>query len=197
MVLLALAHAASWSTRKVPYEDIVLQAWRDFPGEFSLRNHPEHPDASDIHKRIYQTLRPKGFAVSLGNKVFRLTDLGLDNARELDSSLKTSAPPAPRARLARNEQAFLEQVLGSRAFSTWMSGESDRLIEHDARIFFQFSTGTPIAERRLRVKFADETLAKAEALDVHSARDLAALSAFLKDGFHNLLEDEGGGPRAD
>src|SRR5438067_2194698 len=72
MILLALAHAANWTTAKVPYEDLVLQAWQAFPHAFSLRNHPEHPDASDIHKRLYQSLRPAGFVVSLGNKVFRL-----------------------------------------------------------------------------------------------------------------------------
>ena len=65
-VLVALYRAANGTTAQVPYEEIVIQAWRDFPQTFSLRNHPEHPDSSDIHKRIYQTLKPKGLVIALG-----------------------------------------------------------------------------------------------------------------------------------
>ena len=67
----------------MPYEDLVLQAWRDYPEAFSLRNHPEYPDASDIHKKLYQSLRSNGFVVSLGNKFFRLTEEGVANASAL------------------------------------------------------------------------------------------------------------------
>src|SRR5665811_1964919 len=68
MVLVSMARAAKGTTDRIPYEEIVLQAWRDFPQAFSLRSHPEHPDASDIHKKLYQTLKPAGLVASLGNK---------------------------------------------------------------------------------------------------------------------------------
>jgi hypothetical protein len=196
MVLLAMASASGWTTRKIPYEDLVLEAWRQFPAEFSLRNHPEHPDASDIHKRLYQTLKPKGFVVSLGNKVFRLTDGGLEAARQLDATLRGSAGRLQTARLARDEQAFLEQAANSRAFATWVSGQRDQLIDYDARMFFQFSTGTPVAERRLRVQFADQALAKAASLGAETANEMAALSQFLQERFSHLLTEDEGRKRA-
>jgi hypothetical protein len=175
---LALAHSAGWTTNQVPYEDLVLQAWRDFPGDFSLRNHPEHPDASDIHKRLYQTLRPKGYVVSLGNKVFRLTDSGLVAARAIQPS-EQATMGTPNKRLARDEQAFLERAFASRAFRTWNAGHPDELIEFDARLFFEFSTGTPVAERALRVESAERAIDKASELSLTNAADLAALVRYL------------------
>src|SRR5207302_4435863 len=76
-VLLAMAKAAGWTTGRVPYEDLVIAAWSEFPEAFSLRNHREYPDASDVHKPIYQTLKPAGYVLPLGNKNFRLTAEGL------------------------------------------------------------------------------------------------------------------------
>jgi hypothetical protein len=95
----------------VPYEELVLQARRDYPEAFSLRNHPEHPDASDIHKRLYQTLKPAGLIVSVGSKVFRLTEAGVNRAKELDAPANAAgvATSATRARPGREEQHLLHQ----------------------------------------------------------------------------------------
>jgi hypothetical protein len=188
MVLIALAHASNGTTVRVPYEELVLQAWRDFPQAFSLRNHPEHPDASDIHKRIYQTLRPAGLVAVLGNKVFRLTEKGISQADALINSKVASQTHANEPlRLARDEQAYLERALSSRAFETWKAGESEKLIDYDARIFFQFSTGTPVSERQVRVAFAIGAITKARQIGVDQADSLEALAEFLVDRFGSLL----------
>lgn len=192
MVLLALARAAQWTMAKVPYEEIVLQAWRDFPQVFSLRNHPQHPDSSNIHKRLYYDLKPQGLVVSLGNKVFRVTDLGLENARRLDAALggKATDEAQSRARLARDEQSFIERAFQSRAYSTWRAGEADKLVDYDARLFFQFTAGTPISERKLRVEFAQRAIEKAVRLRMAGADDLRGLSEFLAGGFSTLWREE-------
>ncbi len=180
-----MAHAANWTTNQVHYEDLVLQAWRDFPADFGLRNHPEHPDASDIHKRVYQTLRPKGLVVSLGNKVFRLTDRGLAAALAIEPA-EGATESVPKLRLARDEQAFLERAIASRALRTWESGRPDELIEYDARLFFEFSTGTPLQERALRVKAAGRAIQRADELGIPRAADLAALLKYLSTNFRYL-----------
>ena len=80
-VLAALYAAANGTTESVAYEEIVLSAWRLFPETFSLRNHPKHPDASDVHKPLYSTLRANGLVVPMGDKRFRLTDEGRRRAQ--------------------------------------------------------------------------------------------------------------------
>ena len=87
-VVLALAHASGGSRDAVPYEEIVIESWRRFPGRFSLRNHPEFPDSSEQHKRLYGPLKRAGYVVALdGEKAFRLTDAGWERASQLDHSL--------------------------------------------------------------------------------------------------------------
>ncbi|HEY7449498.1 MAG TPA: hypothetical protein VH702_15190 [Vicinamibacterales bacterium] len=194
MVLLAMAHASNWSTSRIPYEDLVLQAWQDFPAEFSLRNHPEHPDASDIHKRLYQTLRPNGLARTLGNKVFRLTDKGLTEAKRLEGSLQGRPPSTESSRLSREEQAVVEDALASRAIGTWRANEPDKLIDYDARMFFGFSTGTAVRERNIRATFARGAFDKASKLGITGSDELVALADDLMTRFAHLFE-EGEGVR--
>ena len=87
-VLLALAHASGGGRNAVPYEEIVIESWRRFPERFSLRNHPEHPNSSEQHKRLYGALKKAGYVeVVDGEKAFRLTDAGWERASQLDQSL--------------------------------------------------------------------------------------------------------------
>jgi hypothetical protein len=166
-------------------------AWSEFPSAFSLRNHPEHPDASDIHKRVYQSLKPAGFAVVLGNKVFRATEQGLTQAHRLESALgKVDPTPLKRARLARTEEGFLTHAAKSRAFAVWREGHAEQLIDYDSRIFFQFGTSTPIGQRRLRVEFAQATISKAEGLGLPQASELRLLAEYLATTFRQLLEEK-------
>jgi len=189
-ILVSFHRVSGGATRKVPYEELVLQAWRDFPEEFSLRNHPEHPDASDIHKKLYAGLKTDGFILSLGNKMFRLTEKGVAEAADL-SAVEENAPKLThdKARLNRDDMTFLIRARGSRTFVAWRSGRGEQLIEYDARMFFQFSTGSPVKERALRVKFAKDAIRKARAIGEADAEDLEALADFLADRFSMLYKE--------
>jgi hypothetical protein len=186
--LIAFYRAANGSTGRVPYEEIVLQAWKDFPESFSLRNHPEYPDASDIHKKLYQTLKPAGLAISLGNKVFRLTDAGVVRAATL---LRQAAPSEQKPlRLSREEDRLLQHALKSRALAKWENGLANDIIDYDTRLFFQFSTGTLKKDRRLRLKAMQDMTESASQLGHPKADALRRLMEFLRDKFESLFEEE-------
>jgi hypothetical protein len=188
MVLVSLAKAAGGTTRKVPYEELVLQAWRDFPGAFSLRNHPEFPDASDVHKKLYGTLKSEGFIVALGDKVFRLTDKGVARAAQLIPAIASEGDPVrERARLSREQRNFVDHALRSRVFEAWKQGKSDQLVDYDARVFFQFSIGTSPKDRKRKVEFARESIAAARDIGIEASEDLARLAEFLVSSFGSLL----------
>ncbi len=191
MVLVSFHRVSEGTTARVPYEELVLQAWRDFPESFSLRNHPEHPDASDIHKKLYQTLKPAGLVVSIGNKVFRLTDKGVERAAELLATREGTPSPdnGERARLSRSEESFVGHALRSRTLATWREGRPDQLVDYDARVFFQFSTGTSVDERKRRVAFALDAIRKAQEIGVEGADDLERLAIYLTETFGQLLRE--------
>jgi hypothetical protein len=194
MILISFHHKSGGTTNKVPYEELVLQLWQDFPETFSLRNHPEHPDASDVHKKLYNgPLKDDGLIVSLGNKVFRLTDKGLARASEIISAVKSDVPALnqpveDKTRLGREVSNFIKHAKGSRALATWCAGEHDKLVDYDARVFFQFSTGTKVDDRKLKVNFAREAIQQANNIGVEGANELALLANFLVTKFDGLLK---------
>ena len=181
MVLLAMYRAAGGGTSRVPYEDLVLQAWRDYPSVFSLRNHPEHPDASDIHKKLYQSLKSNGYVVPLGNKCFRLTEDGVAKARDLEQ-VSMSSPSMP-TRLSRDQEAFIHHARLTRAFGAWMDGHKENLIDHDARLFFRYGVSTPFKERQHRVTLAERAIERGCTLSIPDGEALRNLAAFLKTKF--------------
>lgn len=191
MILIAFYRVSKGSTARIPYEELVLQAWRDFPEAFSLRNHPEHPDASDIHKRIYGTLKRAGYVVSLRNKMFRLTDKGIAAAEKLISDLERpteTSQPESKLRLRRDEQRFVEHAMKTDAFRVWLNGDKDRLVDYDARLFFQFSTGTALDERKNKVRFALDALEEAAKIGVPSSNQLLEFARYLSEAFSHLME---------
>ena len=182
MVLLALYRASGGGTGRVPYEDLVLQAWRDYPEAFSLRNHPEHPDASDIHKKLYQSLKSHGFVVALGNKFFRLTEDGVANASAL-SRVRLSDSSSTAVRLSREHEGFLLHARTTRAFRAWREGRKEDLVNHDCRLFFGYGATTPRTVRSQRVQHAKRAIEQACTLHLPDAGTLRDLALHLEAKF--------------
>jgi hypothetical protein len=42
MVLPAIDRVSQMAGNRIPCEDMAMQAWKDYPDQFSLRSHPEH-----------------------------------------------------------------------------------------------------------------------------------------------------------
>ena len=192
MVLLAIYKVAKSTGNRIPFEELVIQAWKDFPEEFSLRNHPEYPDSYRIYNRIYTTLITERWLVSLRKQVFRLTDKGLDLAKEIESLTvpRSEELILGTIKLTRDEEDFLQYAVRSRALSAWKQNNKEALIDYDARTFFQFSTGTPIRERKRKVENARDAIHKAVKLGMSDSMALNDLFQFLTQKY-KMLFDEG------
>lgn len=196
MVLLATYRVSKLFGNRVPYEEIVLQVWKDFPETFSLNNHPEYPDSHPVIRRLSSDLLTNRLVVSLRKQVYRLTEKGLEIAKELDvQSLKIDQEKNkkkskhPVIHINRDQEDFLQHATRSRAFSTWKQGKRDELIDYDARMFFQFSTGTPVRERKRKVENARESIKKAVSLGLNDSTELDDLFVFLTNKFSQLFEE--------
>ena len=93
-------------------------------------------------------------------------------------------------RLNRDEEQFLDNALRSKTFSVWKRGDKQDLIDYDARVFFQFSTGTPIKERKRRVETAEDAIQKAVKLKQPEIDELKKLFDFLVDRFPQLFQEK-------
>jgi len=189
-VLFSINKISKGTSERISFEDIVIQAWHDFPEDFSLPNHPEYPDASVVSKRLYSDLITKRLVVSLKNRVYRLSDKGILESQRIvelaNSKDKSNKGPV----LSRDEEQFLDNAFRSKTFLIWKNGNKDDLIDYDVRVFFQFSTGTSIKERKRRVETAREVIQTALALNISNARELETLFQFLIDKFPQLFQEK-------
>ena len=191
MVLLAMFRVAGKTTKKLAYEDIALRAWQDFPEAFSLRNHPAHPEPSDIHKRIYGNLVKEGLAKSLGNKFFRLTDEGVVKSASLETAIsgKTTKKQI-KERLSRAEEEFYRHAIRSRTYQNWQEEGPQSLVDFDVRLFFQFGVSTATQERRKRADWVISMLQKAKSLKANEAGYLLEVAKYLRSNFEEVFKEE-------
>ena len=134
MVLLATYRASKSFGTRVPYEEIVLQVWKDFPETFSLNNHSEYPDSHPVIRRLSSDLLTNRLVVSLRKQVYRLTEKGVEAAKELDTQsavknkdkIKNKKSMSQVVHLNREQEDFLQYATRSRAFSTWKQGKGER-----------------------------------------------------------------------
>jgi hypothetical protein len=190
-ILISLHKASNGTTERIPFEDIVLQSWKDFPSDFCLPNHPEFPDSSVIAKRLYSDLITKRLVISLRNNVYRLSDKGLLSSNEILGLAQPDQNEEKdfKAQLSRDEKQFLDSALRSKTFSAWKKSGDDSLIDYDVRVFFQFSTKTSINERKRRVETAKDSINKALTLKIPEAKDLEILLNFLVQKFPQLFQE--------
>lgn len=189
-ILISFYKISKGTIERVPFEVIVLRTWKDFPNDFSLPNHPEFPDSSVIAKRLYDLIS-KRMVISLKNGVYRLSEKGLVEAQKIVGSITAKKENKAKidVQLNRDEQQFLDNAIKSKTFSVWENGGKQELIDYDVRVFFQFSTGTPIKVRRRKVETAEDAIKKALLLKLPESNDLKELLTFLVEKFSQLFQE--------
>lgn len=149
-VLVALYRISDNNGKAISYEDLVVAAFKAYPDDFALRGYPQYPDASDIHKPVYQILKPRGL-VRISNKTFHLTEAGRQAAGAL---LSDDSGTYSGVRLTRRQAKALDRYMRSSAVKLVAGGEEDELIDVDCQRFYGFAAWTrPRDAKALREEF--------------------------------------------
>jgi DNA-binding PadR family transcriptional regulator len=190
-VLLAIYRVSNGTANRVPFEEIVIRAWKDFPKQFSLNNRPEYPDAYPVSKRLTSDLVTSRLVTSVSKEVYRLTYKGLETAEEIENRLagEKVEESSTKTLLNREQEDIIKHAVHSRTFLTWKQDKRDDLIDYDARMFFQFSTGTQVRTRKRKVETVRETIEKAVLLEMKDALALKELCDFLIQKFPDLFQE--------
>lgn len=130
-VLLALFRLWSEGHKKVRYEDIVVRAFKDYPGDFHLKGYPEFPDTGDaVHKPLYD-YRKKGM-VAASNKMFSLTTYGVAEAEKLRALEKgRPSPVEAKHRIERAAQIEIERIKQLEGFKLFLAEKYNDIIDSD------------------------------------------------------------------
>jgi len=130
-VLMSLRRLSGEDRKKVRYEDIVVQVFKDYPADFHLKGYPEFPDSGDaVHKPLYD-YRKKGM-LSASNKMFSLTEHGLAEAGKLIAIEKGLPAIEPgHHRLERDAEIEIERIRHLESFKLFSEGKQDQIIDAD------------------------------------------------------------------
>ena len=128
-LLLFIYEKGNGKTVKVRYEDIVVGVFKKYPHDFHLKDYPEYPDSGDmIHKPLYDA-KKKGY-LTAANKVFALTERGLEYAQQLAEG-KVGSDSESKDRLSRNAGIELARIKALEGFELFSKGEQQKLTDND------------------------------------------------------------------
>ena len=127
-ILLFLYEFGEGGRAKIRYEDIVVGLFKKYPHDFQLKGHAEYPDSGDmIHKPLYD-FKKKGY-VNAENKIFSLTDRGVELARQLSSKGKVTKES--KDRLSRSAETEVSRVKFLEGFLLFVDGNKEHLSDND------------------------------------------------------------------
>ena len=184
-VLIALYRLSDNNGKAISYEDLVVGAYKAYPDDFALRGYPEYPDASDIHKPVYQILKPRGL-VRISKKTFHLTESGRHAAEKL---IRPAGTSSPGIRLTRKQTQAIDRYMRSAAVRLVSEGEQDELIDVDCQRFYGFAAWTkPREATALREEFRS-VLDSFSTVDAQKAELLRHTDEELYSQFRDLFEE--------
>ncbi len=139
-ILLFLYEFGGGERTKVRYEDIVVGLFKKYPHDFQLKGYAEYPDSGDmVHKPLYD-FKKKGY-VNAENKIFSLTDRGVELARQLAG--KEKATESQKDRLSRSAETEVSRIKSLEGFSFFSSGKKEDLSDNDFYNYLGVTVRTP------------------------------------------------------
>ena len=127
-ILAFLYEYGKGESARIRYEDIVAGLFKKYPQDFQLKGYPEYPDSGDlIHKPLYD-FKKKGY-LTAANKVFALTDRGMEVARQLNNVRESKGVSSDR--FSRSTETEVARIKGLEGFSLFVEGKTNSLSDND------------------------------------------------------------------
>ena len=169
--------------KALQYEDIVVNAFKQYPEDFQLRGYPQYPDSSDIHKPLYDMKR-QGLVRS-ANKRFELTERGLEVAMQMVHSPNNGN----KDRLTKQEEGEINRIVNSAAFRLFQEGHKESILDTDFYEYLGVTVRTSRANCHGRISNVEHAIAAHEKKrhDKLSSA-LRALHDFLISKFKSEIE---------
>jgi hypothetical protein len=165
LLLAAIALVDGSLEKAFAAEDLVVAAWQSDPSSFGLRTHEsKHPDSNKVYTKIdgKQGLVGKGWLAKAGERMLRLTPVGLSRA----SRLSVNKDTALLGKLDRALQDTVARILSDPNFLAWRADPTKPSRFRGAGAFWGIAPGTPSQLVRERVLGVERALQHAlEAID--------------------------------
>ncbi|MFI5351592.1 MAG: hypothetical protein ACHQZS_01415 [Candidatus Binatales bacterium] len=133
-LLIAAARLDARGESEFTTEDLVVEAFKTFPNDFSLKGHPEYPDNNSILTLLMgrdARLIVSGWLEKTGAKKYRLTLKGAQDAAEKAPDIADpTAHTGGALRSERKLEEALARLFQSEAFETFREGNPEEITFH-------------------------------------------------------------------
>lgn len=129
-ILLFLYESAQGQKKRFVYEDIVVELFRKYPNDFHLKGYPQYPDSSDSSQRLLYEFKKKGL-VTVANKIFSLTDSGLEFAKGMLERKSSVVNETGLGRPSRSTAVEADRIKNLEGFVFFLDGRANQLTESD------------------------------------------------------------------
>ena len=142
-IILFLYEYGKGKRARIRFEDIVVGLFKKYPADFHLKGYKDYPDSGDlVHKPLYD-FKKKGY-LTAANKVFSLTDRGMEFAKRL-AGVSESKDVSMNGdhRLSRGLSSEINRIKSLEGFSLFLQGKENELSENDFYNYLAVTVRTP------------------------------------------------------
>ena len=140
-LLIAAGSIAASGKTVFSTEDLVVEAWRLFPADFSLKGYTDYPDSNLVLTQVMGKRAPlivRGWLEKVGAKQYRLTVKG---AHDLERIQGSAADAPSQIRIERPLEDTLGPLLISAAYQLWREGRGEEITFYHFSRFAGLSAG--------------------------------------------------------
>ena len=116
--------------KRFVYEDISVGLFKKYPDDFHLKGYPEYPDSSDSSQRLLYEFKKRGY-VNAANKIFSLTDSGLEFAQKILDRKSSAVDISSIGRHSRATIVETNRIKKLEGFVLFVEGKANQLTEGD------------------------------------------------------------------
>jgi hypothetical protein len=128
-LLVAAGRLAGEGRTQFSAEDLIVQAHREFPNDFSIKGYPDYPNSNAVLTQIMGKKAPlivRGWLEKTGAKQYRLTPKGLHDLNQMDSD----GDGTVSVHIERVLEESLGSLLTSSAYDLFKAGQKDQITFH-------------------------------------------------------------------
>jgi hypothetical protein len=189
-ILVVLFELSGGTTKNLHYEDIVVALFKKYPKDFAMRGYPEYPDSEGVNHEFYRGEMKKSGKINYSNKIFSLTDKGLDYVGKLlDSNMDNkSVPPEKLSRFANKE---IERIRKTEGFQLFLEGKTEKINDTDFYTYLGVTPRTAKSDFIGRLNTVKEAVKELEEVENKSDLDLKTVNYYkflVEEKFKNIVE---------
>lgn len=143
-------------------EDLVVNAWKNFPDAFGLSGHLDdngnrrYPDSNRVFAEIMgsKPIRKKGFLQKVGTKLYQLTEAGQNQAKQLSASYNGSGDAESdtgKSGLDRQMVLRIKRLFSSKVVEKFIGQRIEEITFYDACAFWGITARSSAIELEGRI----------------------------------------------